>query len=72
MCITISRGSAQAVDARQGPRRANDLPRFPSDAFQRTLLVDRMVKLVAEIRAGQKPLTPLLELGRGRMYAAAW
>jgi hypothetical protein len=36
-----------------GPRTLRDVP---SDALRRTLLVERMG---AEIRAGQKPLTPL-------------
>jgi hypothetical protein len=39
-----------------GPRTLRNVP---SDAFRRTLLVERMVNRVAEIRAGQKPLTPL-------------
>jgi len=39
-----------------GPRTLRNVP---SDAFRRTLLVKRMVNRVAEIRAGQKPLTPL-------------
>jgi hypothetical protein len=38
-----------------GPRTLRNVP---SDAFRRTLLVERMVNRVAKIRAGQKPLTP--------------
>jgi hypothetical protein len=39
-----------------GPRTLRNVP---SDALRRMLLVERMVNRVAEIRAGQKPLTPL-------------
>ena len=39
-----------------GPRTLRNVP---SDALRRMLLVERMVNRVAEIRVGQKPLTPL-------------
>jgi hypothetical protein len=39
-----------------GPRTLRNVA---SDAIRRMLLVERMVNRVAEIRAGQKPLTPL-------------
>jgi hypothetical protein len=39
-----------------GPRALRNVP---SDALRRMLPVERMVDRIAEIRAGQKPLTPL-------------